>query len=96
MKFCPLLGIVIIFQGLDSNQLSMVHAWEIEMAFIDFSKGTFTQFFHKAYSRKRQLFSLALYETEEKGGLKHFFRQDSFASERRDGAYRKRFYKQMK
>ena len=46
------------------------------MALIDLSKGTFTQFFHKTYSRKRQLFSLALYEKKEKCGLKHLLRQD--------------------
>lgn len=72
LKFCPLLGVVIVFQSLYSNQLSMVHAWEIEMALIDLSKGTFTQFFHKTHSREWQLLSLALYERKEKCGLKHF------------------------
>lgn len=50
LEFVPLLWAGEVLQSLDGHKLSMLHTWQVQVTFVDFTKGALTQLLHETYS----------------------------------------------
>lgn len=49
LELVPLLGAGDVLQGFYGHQLSLVHAWQIQVTFVDLSQRTIPELLHEAH-----------------------------------------------